>query len=85
MERRSSTTVKIWSGHIFKNRDSFLLAVLPTKRPVTERIRHLKNFRILNAAKDIVEQICDRWVWCDVYPVHHYINQKKNLQFRGFF
>ena len=68
MKRRSSTSVKkiLHSGHTFSTRDSFPPGVLPTKRHVIERILHLKNFRTFNAANDIVREIYDRWVWCNV-------------------
>ena len=51
--------------------------VLPTKRHVIERILHLKNFRTFNAANDIAREIYDRWIWCNVYPIHLYTISKK--------
>ena len=79
MKRRSSTSVKkiLHSGHTFSTRDSFPPGVLPTKRHVIERILHLKNFRTFNAANDIAREIYDRWVWCNVYPIHLYTISKK--------
>ena len=78
MRRRSSNTVKtLHSGHTFTSRDSFPPGVLPTKRQVIERILHLKNFRTETVANDIAEEIHDRWIWCNVYPVHKYTISKK--------
>ena len=65
------------SGHTFTSRDSFPPGVLPTKRQVIERILHLKNFRTETVANDIAEEIHDRWIWCNVYPVHKYTISKK--------
>ena len=78
MRRRSSSTVKtLHSGHTFTSRSSFPPGVLPTKRQVIERILHLKNFRTEKAANDIAKEIHDRWVWCNVYPIHQYTISKK--------
>ena len=87
MKRRSSTSVKkiLHSGHTFSTRDSFLPGVLPTKRHVIERILHLKNFRTFNAANDIAREIYDRWVWCNVYPIHLYTISKKVQSFVNCF
>ena len=51
--------------------------MLPTKQQVMERILHLKNFPTGKAANNIVEEIHDRWVWCNVYPIHQYTISKK--------
>ena len=87
MKRRSSTSVKkiLHSGHTFSTRDSFPPGVLPTKRHVIERILHLKNFRTFNAANDIAREIYDRWVWCNVYPIHLYTISKKVQSFVNCF
>ena len=78
MRRRSSNTVKtLHSGHTFTSRDSFPPGVLPTKRQVIKRILHIKNFRTETAANDIAEEIHNRWVWCNVYPIHTYTISKK--------
>ena len=78
MRRRSSNTVKtLHSGHTFTSRDSFPPGVLPTKRQVIERILHIKNFRTETAANDIAEEIHNRWVWCNVYPIHTFTISKK--------
>ena len=87
MKRRRSTSVKkiLHSGHTFSTRDSFPPGVLPTKRHVIERILHLKNFRTFNAANDIAREIYDRWVWCNVYPIHLYTISKKVQSFVNCF
>ena len=87
MKRRSSTSVKkiLHSGHTFSTRDSFPPGVLPTKRHVIERILHLKNFRTFNAANDIAREIYDRWIWCNVYPIHLYTISKKVQSFVNCF
>ena len=79
MRRRSlNTAVKtLHSGHTFTSRDSFPPGVLPTKRQVIERILYLKNFRTEKAANDIVQEIHDRWVRYNVYPIHQYTITKK--------
>ena len=86
MKRRSSTLVKkiSHSGHTFTSRDAFPPWVLPTKRHVMERILHSKNFRTFNAANDIAEEIYDRWVWCNIYPIHLYTISKKVESFVKF-
>ena len=77
MRRRSSNTVKtLPSGHTFTI-DSCPPGVLPTKRQVIERILHIKNFRTETAANDIAEEIHNKWVWCNVYPIHTYTISKK--------
>ena len=73
------------SGHTFSTRDSFPPGVLPIKRHVIERILHLKNFRTFNAANDIAREIYDRWVWCNVYPIHLYTISKKVQSFVNCF
>ena len=73
MRRRSSNTVKT----LLTSRDCFPPGVLPTKRQVIERILHIKNFRTETAANDIAEEIPNRWVWCNVYPIHTYTISKK--------
>ena len=50
-----------------------------------ERILHLKNFRTFNAANDIAREIYDRWVWCNVYPIHLYTISKKVQSFVNCF
>ena len=87
MKRRSSTSVKkiLHSGHTFSTHDSFPPGVLPTKRHVIERILHLKNFRTFNAANDIAREIYDKWVWCNVYPIHLYTISKKVQSFVNCF
>ena len=87
MKRRSSTSVKkiLHSGHTFSTRDSFPPGVLPTKRHVIERILHLKNFQTFNAANEIAREIYDRWVWCNVYPIHLYTISKKVQSFVNCF
>ena len=87
MKRRSSTSVKkiLHSGHTFSTRDSFPPGVLPTKRHIIERILHLKNFRTFNAANDIAREFYDRWVWCNVYPIHLYTISKKVQSFVNCF
>ena len=78
MRRRSSNTVKtLHSGHTFTSRDSFPPGVLPTKRQVIGQILHIKNFRTETVANDIAEEIHNRWVWCNVYPIHTYTISKK--------
>ena len=57
--------------------DTLSQVVLPTKRHVMERILHLKSFRTFNAANDIAKEIYDRWVWCNIYPIHLYTISKK--------
>ena len=56
-----------------------------TKRHVIERILYLKNFRTFNAANDIAKEIYDRWVWCNVYPIHLYTISKKVQSFVNCF
>ena len=87
MKRRSSTSVKkiLHSEHTFSTLDSFPPGVLPTKRHVIERILHLKNFLTFNAANDIAREIYDRWVWCNVYPIHLYTISKKVQSFVNCF
>ena len=80
MRRRSLNTIKtLHSGHTFTSCDSFPPGVLPTKRQVIERILYLKNFRTEKAANDIhvVQEIHDRWVRYNVYPIHQYTITKK--------
>ena len=52
---------------------------------VIERILHLKNFRTFNAANDIAREIYDRWVCCNVYPIHLYTISKKVQSFVNCF
>ena len=82
MKRRSSTSVKkiLRSGHTFSSPDAFPPGVLPTKRHVMERILHLKNFRTFNAAYDIAKEICDRWVWCNIYILFTFTRFQKRLK-----
>ena len=42
-----------------------------------ERFLHSKNFRTFNAANDIAKEIYDRWVWCNIYPIHLYTISNK--------
>jgi len=69
--RHSEEIVKILhSGTTFTGCEKFPPGVLPTKRQVLERLLHFRNFRTADAANDVANEIYDRWLWCNVYPLH---------------
>jgi len=45
---------------------------VPTKRQVLERTFYFRNFRTADTvtANDVVDDIYDRWVCYNVYPLH---------------
>ena len=69
-EKMPSTMKVLHSGETFTNCQNFQSGVLPTKRQVIERILSLSNFRTQEASKTIAKELFDRWIWCNVYPVH---------------
>ena len=76
--RRSASNVKVLhSGYTFTGIKSFPSGILPTKCQVLERIIQFENFRTVDVANDVAKEIHDRWVWCNVYPLHYFIISKK--------
>ena len=76
--RRSASNVKVLhSGYTFTGSKSFPSGILPTKCQVLERIIQFKNFRTVDVANDVAKEIHDRWVWCNVYPLHYLTVSKK--------
>ena len=76
--RRSASNVKVLhSGYTFTGSKSFPSGILPTKCQVLERIIQFENFRTVDVANDVAKEIHDRWVWCNVYPLHYLTISKK--------
>ena len=76
--RKSDNKIKVLhSGEVFKSCENFPPGVLPTRRQVLERIIHFKNFRTVHTANDVAQEIFDRWVFCNVYPLHLLTISKK--------
>jgi len=76
--RHSEEIVKILhSGTTFTGCEKFPPGVLPTKRQVSERHLHFRNSRTADAANDVANAIYDRWLWCNVYPLHRLTILKK--------
>ena len=65
-------------GIIFGGCENFQLGVLLTKRQVME-IFYFRNFHTADAANDVANEIYYRWVWCNVYPLHHFTISKPNF------
>ena len=63
---------KLHCGEIFKAVKLFPPGELPTKRHVIERMLDLPDFRTLSAAREVAKELHERWIWCNVYPQHHY-------------
>ena len=42
-----------------------------------ERIIQSENFRTREAAHDVAKDVYDRWIWCNVYPLHHFTMSKR--------
>lgn len=74
--RGSASNIKVLHSG-FTGRGSFPSGILPTKRHVLERIIQFENFRTPAAANNVAKEIYDRWVWCIVYPLHHFTISKK--------
>ena len=73
--RRSASNVKVLhSGYTFTGSKSFPSGILPTKCQV-----QFENFRTVDVANDVAKEIHDRWVWCNIYPLH-YLTISKNVQ-----
>ena len=76
--RRSASKVKVLhSGYTFTGSKSFPSGILPTKCQVLERIIQFENFRTVDVANDVAKEIHDKWVWCNVYPLHYLTISKK--------
>ena len=76
--RQSLRTVKVLhSGDTFTSCENFPSGVLPTERQVIERILYFKNFHTMDAANDVAKEVYNRWVWCNIYPLHQYSISKK--------
>ena len=76
--RRSASNVKVLhNGYTFTGSKSFPFGILPTKCQVLERIIQFQNFRTVDVANDVAKEIHDRWVWCNVYPLHYLTISKK--------
>ena len=63
---------KLRCGEVFKAANSFPLGELSTNKQVIEPKLIFPDFRTLSAARKVVHELHDRWVWCNVYPEHHY-------------
>ena len=63
---------KLHCGEIFEAVKLFPPGELPTKRHVIERMLDLPDFRTLSAAREVAKELHERWIWCNVYPQHHY-------------
>ena len=63
---------KLHCGEIFEAVKLFPPGELPTKRQVIERMLDLPDFRTLSAAREVAKELHERWIWCNVYPQHHY-------------
>ena len=76
--KRSASNVKVLhSAYTFTGSKSFPSGILPTKCQVLERIIQFENFRTVDVANDVAKEIHDRWVWCNVYPLHYLTISKK--------
>lgn len=74
LRRSHSVMVKrtkvLFSGESFSSTDNFPDGQLPTKRQVIERVLHEDNFLQKAASSSVAKELVERWIWCNVYPVH---------------
>ena len=63
---------KLHCGEIFEAVKLFPPGELPMKRHVIEQMLDLADFRTLSAAREVAKELHERWIWCNVYPQHHY-------------
>lgn len=76
--RRSAVNTKVLhSGHTFTSSESFPPGILPTKRQVIERVLHFNYFKTVEVANDIAKELHERWIWCNVYPLHQLTISKR--------
>ena len=76
---------KLHCGEIFEAVKLFPPGELPTKRHVIEQMLDLPDFRTLSAAREVAKELHERWIWCNVYPQHHYTIATKIQQMMTIF
>ena len=70
--KRSVKVIKTFQGgHTFSGRDEFSEGTLPTKRDVIDRVLNEDHFFSLSAARVVADELVKRWIWSNVYPIHH--------------
>ena len=67
-----ATIKKMHGGEVFEAATLFPPGELPTKKQVIERMLNFPDYRTLGAARNVAQEVHERWVWCNVYPQHHY-------------
>ena len=68
--QRVKRTKVLYSGESFSSIEEFPAGQLPTKRQIIERILHEDNYLRRPASTAVAKELVERWIWCNVYPVH---------------